>query len=282
MAVAAQGPEPRLLSFDPPEQASSGSSGYFVLIVRSVTIDAWVVIGLLGVMAAATWLVMATKTIYLNRLDRADRIFRNEYHRLVRKSGGDHMVVLAELTGEKATGEKATGEKAGGGKALQGSALARLARIGMDELQERLQAGRLQPGGALSSQSLAAIRAAMESGLIGESQQLSRLMVVLTMSISGGPFLGLLGTVIGVMITFAAIAQAGDVNVNAIAPGISAALLATVAGLFVAIPAMFGYNYLLLRIRDMNAGMHAFVNETIARMGEARAVVRAAAPPARR
>jgi len=61
-------------------------------------------------------------------------------------------------------------------------------------------------------------------------------MVMLTIAISGGPFLGLLGTVIGVMITFAAIAAAGDVNVNAIAPGIAAALAATVAGLAVAIP----------------------------------------------
>ena len=71
-------------------------------------------------------------------------------------------------------------------------------------------------------------------------------MVLLTIAISGGPFLGLLGTVVGVMITFAAIAAAGDVNINAIAPGISAALLATVAGLAVAIPALFGYNYLII------------------------------------
>jgi biopolymer transport protein ExbB len=62
-------------------------------------------------------------------------------------------------------------------------------------------------------------------------------MVMLTIAISGGPFLGLLGTVVGVMITFAAIAASGDVNVNAIAPGIAAALAATVAGLAVAIPA---------------------------------------------
>ena len=55
-------------------------------------------------------------------------------------------------------------------------------------------------------------------------QRLNRLMVVLTIAISGGPFLGLLGTVVGVMITFAAIAASGDVNVNAIAPGIAAAL----------------------------------------------------------
>jgi biopolymer transport protein ExbB len=93
-------------------------------------------------------------------------------------------------------------------------------------------------------------------------------MVLLTIAISGGPFLGLLGTVVGVMITFAAIAAAGDVNVNAIAPGIAAALLATVAGLFVAIPALFGYNYLLIRNKNVTANMQVFVDEFVTRLAE--------------
>jgi biopolymer transport protein ExbB len=93
-------------------------------------------------------------------------------------------------------------------------------------------------------------------------------MVFLTLSIAGGPFLGLLGTVVGVMITFAAIAAAGDVNVNAIAPGIAAALVATVAGLGVAIPALFGYNYLISKIKDATSDMHVFVDEFVAKMAE--------------
>ena len=66
----------------------------------------------------------------------------------------------------------------------------------------------------------------------------------------------------------AAIAAAGDVNVNAIAPGIAAALVATVAGLGVAIPALFGYNYLMTRIKDISADMHVFVDEFVTRMAE--------------
>jgi len=92
--------------------------------------------------------------------------------------------------------------------------------------------------------------------------------VLLTIAIAGGPFLGLLGTVVGVMITFAAIAAAGDVNVNAIAPGIAAALVATVAGLAVAIPALFGYNYLSSRISELNSDMQVFVDEFISRIAE--------------
>ena len=70
------------------------------------------------------------------------------------------------------------------------------------------------------------------------------------------------------MITFAAIAAAGDVNVNAIAPGIAAALLATVAGLGVAIPSLFGYNWLASRIKTISADQQIFVDEFVTRAAE--------------
>jgi len=70
------------------------------------------------------------------------------------------------------------------------------------------------------------------------------------------------------MITFAAVAQAGDVNVNAIAPGIAAALLATVAGLAVAIPALFAYNYLLTRIKSATRDLNVFIESFITKMAE--------------
>ena len=60
----------------------------------------------------------------------------------------------------------------------------------------------------------------------------------------------------------------GDVNVNSIAPGIAAALVATVAGLAVAIPALFGYNYLASRIKTISADMHVFVDEVTTRIAE--------------
>ena len=120
----------------------------------------------------------------------------------------------------------------------------------------------------MSAASLSAIRATVEATMIREIQRLNSQMVVLTISIAGGPFLGLLGTVVGVMITFAAIAAAGDVNVNAIAPGIAAALVATVAGLAVAIPALFAYNYLIGRIQALTADMQVFVDELTTRIAE--------------
>jgi biopolymer transport protein ExbB len=70
------------------------------------------------------------------------------------------------------------------------------------------------------------------------------------------------------MITFAAIAATGDVNVNAIAPGIAAALAATVAGLAVAIPALFGYNWLASQIKEVVADNRVFIDEFVTKLAE--------------
>jgi biopolymer transport protein ExbB len=149
--------------------------------------------------------------------------------------------------------------------ALRDSSLFRLYRAGVRELDKR-EVGRQNV--SLSGASLDAVKAAVDADMVRETHKLNARMVLLTIAISGGPFLGLLGTVVGVMITFAAIAAAGDVNVNAIAPGIAAALLATVAGLGVAIPALFGYNWLASRIKNISADMQIFVDEFITRVAE--------------
>jgi len=140
---------------------------------------------------------------------------------------------------------------------------------GIDELHKRLAGTRNRPASnILSEQSIEAIRATLNARLLREIQILNKRMVLLTIAISGGPFIGLLGTVVGVMITFAAVAAAGDVNVNAIAPGIAAALAATVAGLFVAIPALFGYNYLISRVKECSMEMQVFVEAFVTGMAE--------------
>lgn len=255
VAVLNQGPNAKLLSFDVVEQSSVFGNGYVGIILRSVTPDAWVVIAVLGVMAFISWLVMGSKAVYVSRQAGANRVFRAEYRQVMLGAGRDPRASFNRLSDEKTP-------------PLRRSSLFRLYQVGSTELNDRLDGGAMEVSGALPPQSIAAIRAAMDAGLVSEMQRLNRLMVLLTIAISGGPFIGLLGTVVGVMITFAAVAQAGDVNVNAIAPGIAAALLATVTGLFVAIPALFGYNYLITRIRDQTADMRSFVDELTTRMAE--------------
>jgi biopolymer transport protein ExbB len=249
VAVHGEGPQPSLLGFDIGEQSSPLGSGYFGIIVRSVTPDAWVIIGLLGVMAAISWFVMIRKAVYVSRVAGANRAFRQQF-RAAAKQGGFPAIAAAT------------------GSILRRSPLYRVYALASRELAERVRGGDLPPDGLLSPQALAVIRAGLDAGLIHETQRLNSLLVLLTIAISGGPFLGLLGTVFGVMITFAAVAAAGDVTINAIAPGIAAALLATVAGLAVAIPALFGYNYFVTRIRDITQQMQVFADELIARMAD--------------
>lgn len=76
--------------------------------------------------------------------------------------------------------------------------------------------------------------------------------------------MGLFGTVTGILLTFASIAITGEINIPAIAPGITGALGTTVAGLMVAIPTLFGYNYLQTQIKDVTADTYVFTDEFLA------------------
>lgn len=266
IAALNEGPDDRLIEFGADEQLSSWSSGYVVVILHSVTLDGWVIISILLVMAVLSWAVMVTKVRQVSRAAAANKSFMV----LFRALGGEFSALSHALVeGGKTVAGREISEQ---DRALiQDAPLFRMFTSGVDELRQRLAAGGREGGRSssqLSPQAIEAMRATLDSSLIEETDALDRSMVMLTIAISGGPFLGLLGTVVGVMITFAAIAVSGDVNVNSIAPGISAALAATVAGLAVAIPALFGYNYLTTRIRSMTSNMRVFVDLFITRISE--------------
>lgn len=106
------------------------------------------------------------------------------------------------------------------------------------------------------------IVSAMLERAVGEAAlRLEAQMILLATAVSGAPFLGLLGTVWGVMETFGGVAEAGQANLTAMAPGVSAALITTVVALLVAIPAMFGYNYLVTTLRGMVVQIDNFASE---------------------
>lgn len=85
-------------------------------------------------------------------------------------------------------------------------------------------------------------------------------MVLLGSIVTGAPFLGLLGTVWGVMDAFGGIAGSGGASIQMLAPGVSGALLTTVAGLLVAIPSVFGYNFLLTQTKLMITELENFAS----------------------
>ena len=269
LAAVNQGAESaaKLVSYGADEQQTSWLSafkgGYVGIIISSLSTDGWVVIGILGVMSAVSWTVMIRKAAYLNRVAKGNSEFLNHW-RFVAND-------LSVLENDDVNHARTMGGRFGAGGrrgAARDAALFRLYHIGIEEIQLRLSAERNGNARILSGRSLEAIRAALDGGLVRETQQLNSQMVLLMIAISGGPFLGLLGTVVGVMITFAAVAATGDVNVNAIAPGIAAALAATVAGLGVAIPALFGYNYLLTRVKAVTGDLHVFIDEFVAKLAE--------------
>lgn len=249
--AASQAAESPLLTFDE-AGGDEQSTSYFSILIGAVTVDGWVVIGILIVMFVISVAVMVGKAQFLSRTKKGNLAFLQRF-----KEASTDMLTPGTAAAQA------------GGVATKHSCISRLHEIGLGEIANRFDTMRKSGSDpSLSAAALDSIRAALDAALVRENQRLNNQIVLLTIAISGGPFLGLLGTVVGVMITFAAIAAAGDVNVNSIAPGIAAALVATVAGLGVAIPSLFGYNWLASQIKNISADMQVFADEFVTKAAE--------------
>ena len=266
VAANGQGSDALLVGYGQDEGNNGGGTSYFGTILHSVTMDGWVVIGLLFVMAIISWLVMGLKAVVITSARRGNAVFLHDYNKLS-VTETDKLDQDEEEEDEDIANSQLLTALYGKHDHYQDSTLYHIYHTGMQEIKHRFGKTAVE-GQSLSPQAIGSIKAKLDATMVRENQKLNSLMVLLTIAISGGPFLGLLGTVVGVMITFAAIAATGDVNVAAIAPGIAAALVATVAGLAVAIPALFGYNYLGSVIKTTNADMNIFVDEYISRITE--------------
>lgn len=132
--------------------------------------------------------------------------------------------------------------------------------LGSSEVDETFRA-RMDIADKISPAQMGAVNAAMERAVGETALGLESQMILLATAVSGSPFLGLLGTVWGVMDAFTGVAEAGAPNLASMAPGVSGALITTVTALCVAIPAMFGYNFLVTRIRGMIVEMDNFAAE---------------------
>ena len=92
---------------------------------------------------------------------------------------------------------------------------------------------------------------AIQRALARQSLRYEASMIILASLVSGAPFMGLFGTVWGVMEAFSAVSVLQTASIQTLAPGVSAALLTTISGLVVAIPSLFGYNILLGNVKTM-------------------------------
>jgi biopolymer transport protein TolQ len=104
-------------------------------------------------------------------------------------------------------------------------------------------------GASKGKHAIAHVENALQRAVAWSQLRYESRMTLLGSIVSGAPFLGLLGTVWGVMDAFGAIAGSEGASIATLDPGVSGALLTTVAGLLVAIPSVFGYNYLLTQVK---------------------------------
>ena len=230
-------------------------------IAKNMMFDGWIAIGICVLMIAVGWSVAVKKIYYLNSIHKGSGEFLRQWRLL-----SSDLTAIDHTCGDsvRSFGGNANPESQA---MIQKSPFYQIYHIGSEEISHRLAPGPNQSEG-LTVRSIQAIRASLDAGLVQIQHKLTDGLIYLTISIAGGPYIGLLGTVVGVMITFAIISKEGEVNVNAIAPGIASALLATVAGLIVAIPALFVYSYLNGRIKNTTAEIQVFIDEFVAKMAE--------------
>lgn len=245
--AVSQGSESRLAVFGADEQQAGKS--HFGFIIAAMPLDAWIVVGVLGLMMVLSWIIMIGKGRSYGAISRANAQFMQSFH----EAAGAPLDHLAR-NGKLSTAVKTD------------SSLWRLYDVAIDEMRRRHDRG--YDLNAVSNATIGAIRAAMDGVMVRESERMSKRMIWLSTTIEGAPYVGLFGTVIGIMLVFVVAAMAGAVDINSVAPGMAAALLCTAAGLGVAIPALFGYNWLSSRSDAIVADMAVFVDEFATRLAE--------------
>src|SRR5438552_18911235 len=140
-------------------------------------------------------------------------------------------------------------------------------REGSRELDARLKGPAGAPRKAAASlKGMEHVKRTLERTVAQQSLRLESGLIMLAIAVSGAPFLGLLGTVWGVMSAFSYVGMKGSADLKTMAPGVAGALITTVAGLLVAIPSMFGYNWLVHNLRVLTVELDNFAQELVSHM----------------
>ena len=207
---------------------------------EKATTEGKVTIGVLALVSMFSWTVMITKGRQIWRARRMTRKFFTEF-RSTRAP--------LDLFHEQAK--------------FDGSPAFEVYMTGAEELEYHLKNNPVPVNGktCVGEGAFDFVRVAMERVVSSEGMGLEKGMVILSTAVAGGPFLGLLGTVWGVMETFSGVAKANAASLTSMAPGVAGALIATVVGLLVAIPAMFAYNYMVTQVRGITQELDDFASE---------------------
>jgi biopolymer transport protein ExbB/TolQ len=224
--------------------AGPATKAELVYIFEKATPEAKAIIFFLVVFSIIAWSVMIAKGLQMRRAKRLNQFFNTEYRTQ------KHVLDVYDRKVE-----------------AEGCPLFMVYQAGSVELDARLKTpdntGRKR---YVSLKGMEHVKRTLENSVAQESLKLESGLILLAIAVSGAPFLGLLGTVWGVMSTFGHIAQQGSASLAAMAPGVAAALITTVAGLLVAIPSMFGYNWLVHNLRVLTVELDNFAQDLVSKM----------------
>jgi biopolymer transport protein TolQ len=207
------------------------------------------ILGLLALLSLLSWAVVIGKLVQLSRADAQSERFLEAFHRSSR---------FSEVNAQA-------------GK-LHASPLVGIFQAGYAEIDSQIKHAREMAerpdrprAGAGTADyritSLTSLERSLARAISVEIQGIARWTPLLATTASAGPFIGLFGTVWGIMVAFRDIGMSGSTSIVAVAPGISEALINTAAGLAAAIPALLAYNYFVNRTRRLKAAMEDFVLE---------------------
>ncbi len=204
---------------------------------------AWLVAGILILMSLASWALIISKSVMMRRATSQTEEFLEVFR---------HSQRFSEVSTQS--------------EELQASPMVGLFRAGYVEIDAQVKAkGRDETPGrrAYRISSLAALERSLRRAANLETTHLSRGMGFLATTAAASPFIGLFGTVWGIMVAFRDIGVTGSTSLVAVAPGIAEALINTALGLMAAIPALMGYNYFANRLRELRSQMTDFILEFI-------------------
>ena len=211
---------------------------------REATIEGKAIIVVLVIFSIFAWSVMASKAVQMRRAKRLNAYFEAEF-RTQR-----HVLDVYDRRIQ-----------------VPDCPLFMVYQEGCRELDARLRLNRAEGRKRhVSLKTMEHVKRTLENTVAQQSLKLESGLILLAIAVSGAPFLGLLGTVWGVMSTFSMVAIAKHADLPTMAPGVAAALVTTVAGLLVAIPSMFGYNWLVHTLRTMTVELDNFAQELVSKM----------------
>ena len=222
---------------------ATANTGVVELVLRSGP-AAKVVLLLLLVFSVVSWGIILHKLWYLRRVQRQTSTFRDVFRRSTKFSEVQAVC-----------------------KTYEQSPLVGIFQAGHAELNTQLKQSAQELGspgatpGRPTLKSLPAVDRALLRAAAVEVAKLERRLPLLATTASITPFIGLFGTVWGIMTSFQGIASVGSTSLGVVAPGIAEALIATAAGLFAAIPAVYFYNHFVAVVKDLTAAMDDFALE---------------------